>query len=176
MRIKYNIKNKNSFKVFNDSMGIALNRENIIRSKRVKYLSYTTISILQLIIVTTFLTLTLIINNLYYCRLSIFLTCLATLAFIFMIINILYPLLFATCFVLRDENELEINEKGISFYLDDDQCITLGWTHIRALAIGKYSLNFLTDDFYYFYLDKKYRHEVIKAVKEYNESLLIIRK
>ena len=52
MRIKYNIKNKNSFKVFNDSMGIALNRENIIRSKRVKYLSYTTISILQLIIVT----------------------------------------------------------------------------------------------------------------------------
>ena len=67
MRIKYNIKNKNSFKVFNDSMGIALNRENIIRSKRVKYLSYTTVSILQLIIVITFLILILIINNLYYC-------------------------------------------------------------------------------------------------------------
>ena len=44
MRIKYNIKNGNSFKVFNDSMGVALNRENIIRGKKVKYLSYLTIS------------------------------------------------------------------------------------------------------------------------------------
>lgn len=175
MRIKYNIKNGNSFKVFNDSMGIALNRENIIRGKKVKYLSYLTISILELLISMLFLGLMLLLNYSYSCTLSLILIVIATLLFIYIMINILYPFLFATCFVIKEENELEINEKGVSFYFDDDTCYTLGWTHIRALAIGKYSINFLTDDSYYFYLDKKYQGAVIKAIKEYNESLLIIK-
>lgn len=175
MRIKYNIKNGNSFRVFNDSMGIALNRENIIRGKKVKYLNYLTISVLELLVTILFLGLMLLLNYNYSCTLSIVLIIAATLLFIYMMISILYPLLFATCFVLKEENELEINKKGVSFYLDDDQCYTLGWTHIRALAIGKYSVNFLTDEPYYFYLDRKYQAEVIKAIKEYNSSLLIIK-
>ena len=175
MRIKYNIKNGDNFRVFNDSMGVALNRENIIKGKRVKYLSYLTISILELFISLVFLGLMILLNYNYPCTLSIVLIVIATLLFIYMMLSILYPLLFATCFVLREENELEINEKGISFYFDDDQCYTLGWTHIRALAIGKYSINFLTDDSYYFYLDKKYLAVVEKALKEYNSSILIIK-
>lgn len=175
MRIKYNIKNSNSFKVFNDSMGIALNRENIIRGKKVKYLSYLTVSLLELLIVIIFLGLMLLLNSSYPCTFSFVLIIVATLLFIYMMINILYPFLFATCFVLKEENELEINEKGVSFYFDDDSCYTLGWTHIRALAVGKYSINFLTDDSYYFYLDRKYQADVIKAIKEYNKSLLIIK-
>ena len=175
MRIKYNIKNKNSFKVFNDSMGVALNRENIIRGKKVKYLNYLSISVLELLISIIFLGLMLLLNYNYTCTLSLVLIAIATLLFIYMVINILYPLLFTTCFVLKEENELEINEKGVSFYFDDDQCYTLGWTHIRALAIGKYSINFLTDDSYYFYLDRKYQSEVLKAIKVYNNSLLILK-
>lgn len=175
MRIRYNIKNKDSFKVFNDSMGIALNRENIIRSKKVKYLSYLTVSILELIISISFLGLMLLLNYTYTYTLSMILVAVATILFIYLMFTILYPLLFATCFVIKEENELEINEKGVSFYFDDDQCYTLGWTHIRALAIGKHSINFLTDESYYFYLDKKHQAEVIKAIKEYNDSLLIIR-
>ncbi len=174
MRIRYSVKNNNSFKVFNDSMGIALNRENIIRSRKVKYLSYLSVSLLELSISFLFLLLMIVLNYTLYCTLSIFLTTFATLLFIFMIISVLYPLLFATCFILSEENELEINENGISFYFDDDQYYTLGWTHIRALVVGKYSLNFITDEKYYFYLDKKYRKQVREAIAKYNESLLII--
>ena len=175
MKIKYNVKSKNNFKVFNDSMGIALNRESIIRNRKVRYLGYLKASVIELEIALLFLCLMIIVQYTYPCTLSTFLTIFATISFIVMIISVLYPLLFATFFTSRDENELEINEKGISFYFDDDQCITLGWTKIRALVIGKYSMNFITDEPYYFYIDKKYRLEVIKAIKEYNKSLLIIK-
>lgn len=175
MKIKYRVKDKNSFKVFNDSMGLALNRENIIRSKNVKYLSYLLVSILEIMICLIFLGMMIILCESYPCALSIFLVYFATILSIFMIISVLYPLLFASLVMLREENELEINENGIAFYLDDDQYILLGWTHIRALVIGKKSLNFITDNLYYFYLDKKHKDEILKAVKEYNESLLIIK-
>ncbi len=175
MRVEYNVKNKNSFKVFNDAMGVALNRENIIRGKKVKYLSYLSASILEIIIALMFLILMLTLTKAYYCTLSIVLVFIATLLFIFMILNILYPLLFASWIIFREENELEIDEKGISFYFDDDQYYTLGWTHIRALIIGKHSLNFITDDKFFFYFDKKYRNDILSAIKEYNESLLIIK-
>lgn len=175
MRIKYNVHNKNRFKTFNDSMGVALNRKNIIESRKLKYMKYTTASIMQVCISFVFLGLMLILLNVQYCLMSVILVWVAVLTTIFMVLNVLYPLIFATLFIGREQNELEINEKGISFYFEDDECITLGWTHVKALIIGKYSLNFITDDFYYFYLDKKYRKQVIDAIKEYNESLLIIK-
>ena len=84
-------------------MGIALNRENIIRSRKVKYLSYLSVSLLELSISFLFLLLMIVLNYTLYCTLSIFLTTFATLLFIFMIISVLYPLLFATCFILSEE-------------------------------------------------------------------------
>ncbi len=175
MRIKYNEQNKSSFKVFNDSMGIALNRNNIIRSKKAKYMDYALLAMLELFVATIFLVLMIILNTVFPCKLSVFLAYFAITLLFFIILSILYPLIFTTCFILKDENELEINEKGITFYLDDDQYVTLGWTHIKALVIGKYSMNFITDNLYYFYLDKKYKKELLNVLKEYNDSLLIIK-
>lgn len=175
MRIKYNVKNKNNFKIFNESMGIALNRKNIIESRKLKYMKYTTISFLELLMTTIFLGLMLILFKYQPSFISTTLVFFAMLLVIYMLVTIVYPLLFVTFITKKDQNELEINENGISFYFEYDECITLGWSHVEALIIGKNTLNFITDDFYYFYLDKKYKKQVIDAINQYNESLLIIK-
>ena len=40
MKISYNMKNSNIFKMLNDSMGISLYKDNILKSRKLKYIKY----------------------------------------------------------------------------------------------------------------------------------------
>lgn len=175
MKIKYDLKREKNFKVFNDSLGVALNRNNILRSKKVKYMNYLTMVILELLVSTIFLSLMILLTYRYYCLLSICLTIFGAGALIYVIINASIPLLFANCFFRKDEGELEVNEKGITFALDDEEALTIGWTHFKGVIVGRHSINLVTDYKYYFYFDKKYDKEIIEAVKKYNQSIIIVK-
>ena len=175
MKVKYDTDNKKAFQIFNDSMGVALNKNNIIKSKKVKYINYLAYEVICLIIATIFLGMALLLTFTYFSYLSIIISLIATASFIYIVLSAAYPLLFMQSFKITNETLLEINEKGLTYYFDSDEYITLGWTHIRALVYGKYSLNFITDEFYYFYLDKSKRKEILEAIKKYNDSLVIIK-
>lgn len=175
MKIKYDLKKGNRFKVFNDSMGVALFSKSILENKKVKYLNYFTLVFLELLIGGTFLGLMLILLCRIYCILSLLLTAFALVSFIYILFNSLTPLICAAYFLTRDEGELKIDKKGVSFSIDDDESITIGWSRIKGIIIGKHSINFITDEKYYFYLDKSNKKEVIDAIKKYNETIRIVK-
>ena len=175
MKIKYTMNRRNILKVFNDSLGVALNRENILRSKNVKYINYLTFVILELLICSIFLSLMIFLTFYFYCLLSICLTIFGLCALIYVMISTMIPLIFATCFFRRDDVEIEINEEGITYTLDDDETLTLGWSHFKGVIVGKHSVNLITDYKYYFYFDKEHQKEIIDAVKKYNDSIIVVK-
>ncbi len=175
MKISYNMKDSNLFKVLNDSMGVSLYKENILKSRKLKYMKYFNVMFLITIIEILFLSLMLVLEKMYPCFLSLVLVALATAILIYSLIKWTKPIIFSLCFTKYEQGEIEISEKGIAFPFDEDITFNLGWSHIKGIIVGKESLNFVTDYEYYFYLDKKYKKEVEEAVKAYNKSLIIVK-
>ncbi|MBQ8131877.1 MAG: hypothetical protein IJ193_05245 [Bacilli bacterium] len=173
--VKYQTTKGNYLKIFNDSLGISIFRDKILRNRKVKYMGFLSITSLQVILSLLFLFMMLILATNYYTFLSFFLFCLSLTCFIYVIINAMIPLLCAFFFTRSDEGELTIDENGITFGLDTDLGLKVGWAHIRGVVVGKHSVNIILDYNYFFYFDKKYKSEIVKAIREYNESLIILK-
>lgn len=175
MKISYNMKNSNIFKMLNDSMGISLYKDNILKSRKLKYIKYFTAMLLVTVIELVFLSMMIVLSKLYPSFISLTLVAVATTILIYSIIKWTKPIIFSLCFTKYETGEIEITEKGIAFPFDDDITFNLGWSHIKGIIIGQESLNFITDYDYYFYLDKKYKKEVIDAIKLYRPNLIIVK-
>ena len=117
----------------------------------------------------------LLLTTSYFTFLSFILFCLSIVSFVFVIINAMVPLLCVFFFSRKDESELKVDKDGITFGLDDELGLKVGWVHIRGVIVGKHSINIILDYPYFFYFDKKYKSEIVKAIREYNESVLILK-
>ena len=175
MTVKYQLTKGNYLKIFNDALGVSIFRDKILRNRKVKYMGFFSTTSLQVILSLVFLFLMLLLTTSYYTFLSFFLFCFALTCFIYVILNAMLPLLCVFFFTRSDEGELKVDKDGITFGLDNDLGLKVGWTHIRGVVVGKSSVNIILDYHYFFYFDKKYKNEIIKAIREYNESLLIIK-
>ena len=175
MTVKYQNNKANYLKIFNDSLGVSIFRDKILRNRKVNYMGYFSTTIIQIILALVFLFMTLLLATTYWTFLSFFLFCLAVVALIFVIINAMLPLFSVFFFIRKDEGELKVDKEGITFGLDDELGLKVGWAHIRGVVVGKHSINIILDYPYYFYFDKKYKTEIVKAIREYNESVLILK-
>ena len=175
MTVKYQNNKANYLKIFNDSLGVSIFRDKILRNRKVNYMGYFSTTIIQIILALVFLFMTLLLATTYWTFLSFFLFCLAVVALIFVIINAMLPLFSVFFFIRKDEGELKVDKEGITFGLDDELGLKVGWAHIRGIIVGKHSVNIILDYPYYFYFDKKYKTEIVKAIREYNESVLILK-
>ena len=175
MIVKYQNDKGNYLKIFNDSLGVSIYRDKILRNRKVKYMGYFSTTIIQLVLSLVFLFLMLLLTTSYFTFLSFILFCLSIVSFVFVIINAMVPLLCVFFFSRKDESELKVDKDGITFGLDDELGLKVGWVHIRGVIVGKHSINIILDYPYFFYFDKKYKSEIVKAIREYNESVLILK-
>ncbi len=175
MKVQYQTDRSKMLKVFNESLGISLNKENILRNKKLKYINYITFMLLEFLICTIFLLLMFLVDWQYNNLLSKGFVLFGLVGLILIFVNSLSPILLTNCFFRRDKVELQIDKEGITFTLDDDQLLTTGWSHIKGVIIGKYSLNIITDYPYYFYFEKEHKKEILDAIKKYNDSIRIVK-
>ena len=175
MTVKYQNTKANYLKIFNDSLGVSIYRDKILRNRKVKYMGYFSTTIIQLVLALVFLFLMLLLTTSYYTFLSFFLFSLSLVSLIFVIINAMLPLFSVFFFLRKDEGEIKVSKEGILFGLDDELGLSVGWAHVRGVIVGKYSVNIILDYPYYFYFDKKYKNEIVKAIREYNDSLVILK-
>lgn len=175
MTVKYQNNKANYLKIFNDSLGVSIYRDRILRNRKVKYMGYFSTTIIQLVLALVFLFLMLLLTTSYYTFLSFFLFTLSLVSLIFVIINAMLPLFSVFFFLRKDEGEINVSKEGITFGLDDELGLKVGWAHIRGIIVGKHSVNIILDYPYYFYFDKKYKNEIVKAIREYNDSLVILK-
>lgn len=175
MIVKYQNTKANYLKIFNDSLGVSIYRDKILRNRKVKYTGYFSTTLIQITLSLVFLILMLVLTSKYYTFLSFFLFALSLVCLVFVIINAMLPLFSVLFFLRKDDGEITVNKEGITFGLDDELGLKVGWAHIRGVIVGKHSVNIILDYPYYFYFDKKYKSEIVKAIREYNESLLILK-
>lgn len=175
MKIKYNIKDDKPLRRYNESMGIALFKDSILKNRKLKFIKYTTVAFIELLVALIFFAMTLILSNKFYCLLSNILLLFSSISLVYMAFKIIVPLCMSLSFMGDDEGQIEIDERGISFYFDEELILTLGWMHLKGVIIGEYSINFITDNKYYFYIDTKQKKEVVKAIKEYQSNTIIVR-
>ena len=71
---------------------------------------------------------------------------------------------------------LEFNEIGITDISNTGIIVTMPWEKIEALVLGKYTATFITSEQLFYFINVSTKENVLKAVKKYNNKLLIIDK
>ena len=71
---------------------------------------------------------------------------------------------------------MEVDAEGIKDFSSDGMIVGFGWDNIKAVVIKKHTINILTDNSIYFFIDVKYKDRLLLAIERYNPNLLIIDK
>jgi len=177
MRIKYDMTD-NYFNCYNESQGIIVNKDDIIRNPKFKLHNYIEKGIINVLLIFVIL----IVSNLifYIIGENIITKILNILSFIMLILMVLYFLMFYIGYSVEKRRKhigaLEVDADGIKDYSDDGMVIGFSWDNIKAVVIKKHTINILTDGTIYFFIDVKYKDRLLLAIERYNKDLLIIDK
>lgn len=177
MKIKYDM-TKNYFKYYNESQGIMISKNEILKNPKSKLYSYTEKGIINLLLVI----LTGILSKiLYYLGNNGIVTKVLN---IIVIIALLLLLLYFTVFYIgyfienrkKHVGNLEIDADGIRDLSDNGMVVGFSWNNIKAIIIRKHTINIITDNSIYFFIDVTYKERLLIAIERYNKDLLIIDK
>lgn len=177
MKIKYDM-SKNYFKYYNESQGIMLSKNDILKNPKSNIYSYTTKGIVNLLLVVL---ICIISRILYYFDNTNIITKLLNLVVVLSLILIsLYFIVFYIGYFVENKKKhignLEIDAIGIKDLSDNGMIVGFTWDNIKAIVIRKNTINIITDSSIYFFIDITYKERLLKAIERYNKELLIIDK
>lgn len=167
MEIKEEVKKK-SFRTYNESLGVALSKKNVIKSKKIPFLGYVEKLFFLFVLCFCISIFILIIDD----NLEIIAEIFCFIASILIVLIISRVALF----FLRPRKIFKtiINEEGItdeSFY---NLKILITWDKVKAVVIKKHSISILTDTPIYLYFDSTLKDKIINCLKKYHKEDLII--
>ena len=177
MRIKYDM-TKNYFKYYNESPGVIANKDEIIKNPKIKVYNYIERGIINVMLILLAIIFSII--NTYIIGENILSKILIAISLILLIIMLLYFLVFYISYSVENKRKhigsLEVDAEGIKDYSDDGMIVGFSWNNIKAVVIKKHTINILTDNTIYFFIDIKYKERLLLAIDRYNKDLLIIDK
>ena len=71
---------------------------------------------------------------------------------------------------------LEIDADGIRDLSDSGMVVGFSWNNIKGIVIKKHTINIITDNSIYFFIDITYKERLLIAIERYNKDLPIIDK
>lgn len=177
MKIKYDM-TKNYFKYYNESQGIMMVKDEILKKPKSRLYSYTERGIINLLLILLF---AIISRILYYFDnnnvLTKVLNVMLIIAFIFLV---LYFVIFYISYFVENRKKhignLEIDANGIRDLSDSGMVIGFSWNNIKGIVIKKHTINIITDNSIYFFIDITYKERLLIAIERYNKDLPIIDK
>ncbi len=171
MKIKSNIK-KNYFVCMNESMGVNLNKNYILKSKKNNDYTYTE----HVLLITIIILMASAILALLQTNTSVLLSMMVIfVALLYLLASIIIVLIgyFARKKV-NFKNEIVIEKEGISDSSYFGITMTLAWDQIEAVVVRTHTIVILTNTPVYFYFDKNKKKAIIDNIKKYKEDILII--
>lgn len=171
MKIKSNIK-KNYFTCMNESMGVNLNKNYILKYKKNTDYTYTEHTLYVTIIILLVSAIFAILRT----NLSIFLSMMAIFCAALYLLAVFIVVLmgYRGRKKVNFKNEVEINEHGITDASYYGIKMTLNWDQIEAIVVRKNTVVILTNTPIYFYFDKNKKKDIINTSKKYKEDILVI--
>jgi hypothetical protein len=171
MKIKSNIKKK-YFTCVNESMGVNINKDYVLRTKKNTDYTYTEHTLYVVIIIL----LVSAIFAMMRTSLSIFLSMVAIFcAFLYILAVIIITLMgYRARSKVNFKNEVEIDSEGISDTSYYGIKMTVDWDKVEAVVVRKNTIVILTSTPIYFYFDKNKKKDIITAIKKYKKDITII--
>lgn len=177
MRIKYDMTD-NYFKCYNESQGIIVNKDEIIKNPKFKLYNYIEKGIINIILILIIFICSRILS--YMIGSNIMSRILDIICIVSFGLMILYFVVFYIGYSIEKRRKhfgnLEVDAEGIKDFSADGMVIGFSWDNIKAVVIKKHTINILTDNSIYFFIDVKYKERLLIAIERYNPNLLIIDK
>ena len=156
---------------FDEARGFAIHKKRILKRKDLKCLSFIQSKAIIFIGLLVFSLIFALIENYFMFSVSLF-----VLSILYLIIVIIRV---SSSYNYRKKrvpnNTIIIDENGItdeSFY---DIKITIKWSKVKAIILGKYTVTILTDTPIYFYFDISKKYEIINEASKYISNDIIIK-
>lgn len=177
MKIKYDM-NKNYFRCYNESQGVMMAKNEILKNPKAKIYNYVEKGIINILLVVIIYILSKIL--LFFDNTNMIVKMLNIIVIIALCLIILYFLVFFIgYFVEKSKNHignLEVDATGIKDLSDSGMIVGFTWDNIKALVIKKHTINIITDSSIYLFIDITYKERLLKAIERYNPDLTIIDK
>lgn len=177
MRIKYDM-DENYFKCYNESQGIIVNKNEIIKNPKFKLYNYVEKGLINILLIIIILICSKVLE--YMLGPNIFTRILELISNVSLGLMILYFVLFYFGYSIekgrKHEGYLEVDSEGIKDFSSDGMVVGFSWENIKAVVIKKHTINILTDNSIYFFIDITYKERLLIAIERYQPNLLIIDK
>lgn len=173
MKIDMDISN-NYFNCFDESRGIVINRNRVLKNKSSKVLSYMKTKALVFLMLFG-VSLVLMIFSFFISKLFIIFIFMFIVSFVYIIFGLLES--YFSYRYRRSKNffkSIIINEEGIINANYYDIKMIFGWDKINAVVIGTYSITILTTTPYYFTFSIDVKEKLISSLVEYGYENKII--
>ena len=161
----------NFFTCFDEARGFAINKNKILREKRICGLSYIqnkSLYFVALLIIS--LILILINEELFVVSLVFFMT--AIVYFLIIVIRIYSSYKFKQS--VGFDNVIVINEEGITDESYYGIKLTIKWDKVKGIVVGRNTITFLTDTPIYFYFSVSNKKEILDYCLNYIDKNKII--
>ena len=177
MKIKYDMTD-NYFKCYNESQGIMMAKDEILKNPKSKLYTYIEKGVINLLLIVLVLILSRI---LYYFDNSNGITkILDIICLISTCLLVLYFFIFFTGYLVEKRRKhvgnLEVDATGIKDLSDNGMIIGFSWDNIKAVVIKKHTVNIITDSSIYLFMNVRYKDRLLNAIERYNPTLPIIDK
>ena len=171
MKIKSNIKKK-YFACVNESMGVNINKNYVLKTKKNTDYTYTEHTLYVVIIML----LVSAIFAMMRTNLSILFSMIAIFcAFLYILAVIIITLMgYRARSKVNFKNEIEIDSEGISDSSYYGIKMTVGWNQVEAVVIRKNTVVILTNTPIYFYFDKNKKKDIISGIQKYKKDITVI--
>ncbi len=171
MKISFD-KKKNYFKCFDEARGVAMNKNYILRTKKLNSFSYTDYMYFIFCILLFVSIIIICIKNPDTKILGILFI---VLDIIFLILTIISTYYMYFCRKKSPSLEVIIDKEGITNFSYYNIKMVFSWDKIKAVVVKKNSITVLTDTPLYLYFDKSKESKVLKEIKKYKPEVTIIK-
>ena len=171
MKIRSNIK-KNFFKCGNESLGVMVNKNYILKTHKNPNYNYSE----HVLLITIILLLSAGILSLLGSKpLLVIGLALTIVAFLYLLFNIIFVIkMYCIRRSTKFKNEIEIDGGGIhdkSYYGIE---MTFEWSMVKAIVIRKHTVVVITTAPIYFFFDITKKDDLVDAITKYKKTIPVI--
>ena len=171
MKIRSNIK-KNFFKCGNESLGVIVNKNYILKTHKNPNYNYSE----HVLLITIILLLSAGILSLLGSKpLLVIGLALTIVAFLYLLFNIIFVIkMYCIRRSTNFKNEIEIDGGGIHDKSYFGIEMTFEWSMIKAIVVRKHTVVVITTAPIYFFFDITKKDDIIDAISKYKKTIPVI--
>ena len=171
MKISFD-RNKNYFKCYDEARGVAMNKEYILKTRKLNLFNYTDYMCMIFCILLC-VSMSIMCIGKYDAKVLGILF--IALDIIFLTITVVSTYYMYICRKKSPILDVIIDKEGITNFSFYNIKMVFNWDKIKAIVVKKNSVTILTDTPIYLYFDKSKENKVIREIKKYKPEIIILK-